>query len=325
MVLNKNLFRRARVKLPENHRWTWEEFVEKMQALTLDRNRDGQPEQYGLGFNIYPEELESWGFLYTEGTEILSEDGTECLFDSPATRRGVQKLHDLVHKYRVALPRSGSMQQYQTWNLFVNEWKFAASCQGTWAVRALSSRNERIRENVPDPSTTTLRSPREQVMDFDVALFPSPATKMSVLSSAGVGHITIFKQMDERKRRLCMELAKAITEGQGQQILEEYSLFPTRRSAGNIYEEGSILAGLQPYVTVAQVHRMHPDWVNIDRILSKELQLAVLGAKPIDEAVRDGDRKVQRLLDRYQERSRPVESDNVSAGSGQEEGEDSWN
>lgn len=302
MLLNLDLFRAANVTPPRNHQWTWEEFLDKMKSLTVDLDDDGIPDQYGVGFNIFPEEFESWAFLYNEGTEILSEDRRECLFNSAATIRGVQKLYDLAHTVRVAPMRSGGMRHFETWNAFTNDWRTAVTCQGLWAIHA-QRRNNRESERFNDSLRQSGRTEGfRRVMDFDVALFPTPGTGEPILASAGVGNFVIFKQTDSHKRDLCVELVRHLTSGEAQHALTRQSLFPTRRSAGNLYGEDPILSFLYPYVAEAKVHPLHPEWVNIDKTLSKELQLAVLGNKPIVQAVEDGDRRVQILLDRYYER-----------------------
>ncbi len=297
MILNLTLFKEAGVEPPVDGRWTWEEFVDKMKRLTRDRDGDRVPDRYGIGFNVYPEEFEAWGFLFTEGTEILSDDGRQCLFDSPATTRGLQKLHDLVHTYRVAPLQSGSTRHYQTWNEFSEEWKTAVTCQGIWAINAQRRKNERAEQAVATPRGPGQRM--AQPMDFDIALFPAPATQAPVLASPGVGNLVVFKQSDPERARLCFELVLQIALGEGQKVLATYPLFPTCRSAGNIFEGDPLLGGLLPYVVNAKARPMHPEWVNIDRILSKQMQLAVLGEQSAADSVREGARRVQELLDRY--------------------------
>lgn len=297
MILNLTLFKEAGVEPPPSGRWTWEEFVDKMKRLTRDRDGDRIPDQYGIGFNVYPEEFEAWGFLFTEGAEILSDDGRHCLFDSPATIRGLQKLVDLVHTHRVAPPQSGSIRHYQTWNEFTEEWRTAVTCQGIWAINAQRRNNRRAEQAVASPRLPGQRAP--QPMDFDIALFPSPATQIPVLASPGVGNLVVFKQNDRERARLCFELVLQIVLGEGQKVLTTYPLFPTCRSAGNIFEGDPLLGGLLPHVVNAKARPIHPEWINIDRILSKQMQLAVLGEQSAADSVREGARRVQELLDRY--------------------------
>ena len=46
---NKGLFQQAGLSLPRA-RWTWDDFLADARAMTRDTNGDGQPDQYGLGF-----------------------------------------------------------------------------------------------------------------------------------------------------------------------------------------------------------------------------------------------------------------------------------
>ena len=66
-----NRFQRANVAAPDAE-WTWSDFIEAGQQLTLDANEDGKPEQWGLTANWdFPDWLP---FLLQEGGEIVDLD-----------------------------------------------------------------------------------------------------------------------------------------------------------------------------------------------------------------------------------------------------------
>lgn len=51
LFFNRDLFTQAEVKLPaENERWTWESVIQAAQKLTVDGNKDGSPEVWGLAW-----------------------------------------------------------------------------------------------------------------------------------------------------------------------------------------------------------------------------------------------------------------------------------
>lgn len=108
---NKDLFAEAGLKSPnqlyyeaKEKGWNWETFVEYAKKLTLDKDGDGHPEQYGVG--------PSWG-----GVQILESirslggrvfdsnlNPTECLLDTPESKRAIKALADLTIKHHVMPP-----------------------------------------------------------------------------------------------------------------------------------------------------------------------------------------------------------------------------
>lgn len=76
--------------------WTWNEFIELAQRLTL-RDASGRVTQAGLLFDWY-----NWPhFLYGFGARVFSPDGTRCVIDSPAAIQAVSLMHDLVYVHKV--------------------------------------------------------------------------------------------------------------------------------------------------------------------------------------------------------------------------------
>ncbi len=77
--------------------WTWERLGETATVLTLDRDGDGELDQWGLRGT--PEDL----FIWQAGGEIVSPDGRRVLLRGEPARRAAQFIADLFHRYR-ALP-----------------------------------------------------------------------------------------------------------------------------------------------------------------------------------------------------------------------------
>ena len=82
VIYNKTLFAKAGITTFPT---TWDEWVAAAKKLTVDKNGDGTPEQYGLalpdhatvGNGIWPSLFEG------NGGSITSDDGTKALIDSP--------------------------------------------------------------------------------------------------------------------------------------------------------------------------------------------------------------------------------------------------
>jgi multiple sugar transport system substrate-binding protein len=101
---NKKIFDKYKVPYPKEG-WTWEDFQKTAQALTIDENKDGTPEVWGVQLTA------NWttGFEYwvaAAGGRLISEDGKKYVgfMDSPETISAVQFYSDLYNKFKVAPP-----------------------------------------------------------------------------------------------------------------------------------------------------------------------------------------------------------------------------
>jgi len=127
---NRSLFREAGVRDPSPD-WTWEDFLQKAQALTQDRNGDGRLDQFGVSFNRVPP-LFWLPFVWSAGGELFDPGFQQILLTSPQAMAGLQFYADLRNKHHVA-PRqveSGSATMSQ---LFLQQ-KIAMMLSGRWSV-----------------------------------------------------------------------------------------------------------------------------------------------------------------------------------------------
>lgn len=111
---NKRMFKEAGLD-PEKPPATWEELVEVAKKLTVDKDGDGTPDQWGLGVTS-----DVWLFInliHSFGGECVTADGRKSLCDSDAAVFAGHFLQDLTGKYKVALRCTG--REYQ--NKFASE------------------------------------------------------------------------------------------------------------------------------------------------------------------------------------------------------------
>lgn len=83
---NRALFEAAGVEEPTPD-WTWDDFMEKAQALTLDTDGDGNIDQWGFTNNSWPP---PYIFIWQAGGDILNQDFTEAPIDSPESLSGLE-------------------------------------------------------------------------------------------------------------------------------------------------------------------------------------------------------------------------------------------
>ena len=96
---NKDMFDAAGIDYPEAG-WTWDDFLETAQALTIDENDDGRNDQFGVDVfrNYWPM------VVWSDTGKGLFDDirnPTEFLGNSPEAIASVQFVADLINKYNV--------------------------------------------------------------------------------------------------------------------------------------------------------------------------------------------------------------------------------
>ena len=99
LFYNKSMFERAGLAYPDTG-WTYEDLVRVGKQLTLDADGDGNPEQWGLSFDVHYTGLET--VLYSFGGRTLTADSRHAILTEPATIRGLQFIQDLFVKQRIA-------------------------------------------------------------------------------------------------------------------------------------------------------------------------------------------------------------------------------
>ncbi len=258
MFLNLDLFRQLDVALP-GHNWTTAEFLDCARKLTRDINGDGVPDIHGFGFLIRPGDTAVWPFLFANGVTFKEEA-------EPAA--GIAFLHGLIHKSSVSPIQCAAWDTEALWQRFAHRREIAMAPWGVWAIPKLRSMGD---------------------FNFAVLPFPSIDSPLSAPRRAfiGVSGIFVLKQQDEAKRSLCMDFARFLVRPEAQKDLAQYGVFPSRTSAGNIYEDDRPMAETQAIIERGQTVPQHPEWSKIDEDLQRAFQLALLGEKPAQAALSD--------------------------------------
>lgn len=98
LFFNKDMFDKAGVAYPTDD-WTWDNFREAAQKLTIQSNPSRPPEQYGFWWYGRYTHIEPW--VYANGGRILNDQKTRIQFDEKA-REALQFLADLTNVYKVS-------------------------------------------------------------------------------------------------------------------------------------------------------------------------------------------------------------------------------
>ncbi|WP_106505636.1 ABC transporter substrate-binding protein [Brachybacterium timonense] len=92
----------------------WDDFLERCQKLTGDRDGDGTRDSWGASINIG---ADIHAFLWSNGASWLSEDTRTVTVDTPEFREALQYLVDLqnVHEVTPSITESQGLDGYQRW------------------------------------------------------------------------------------------------------------------------------------------------------------------------------------------------------------------
>jgi multiple sugar transport system substrate-binding protein len=144
---NRDLFAKAGVPEPKAG-WTWEQFRETADQLTVDQNNDGDPDQFGISFYSTPP-LFWLPFVWSAGGNLFSDDLKQVTLDQPEAVKGLQYYADLRNQWHVAPKKveSGGATMSQ---LFMQQ-KLAMMVNGRWSVPVLRDQAKFRWDVVPLP------------------------------------------------------------------------------------------------------------------------------------------------------------------------------
>jgi multiple sugar transport system substrate-binding protein len=127
---NRNLFDQAHEPYPQPN-WTWAQFLKTAQALTVDQEKDGHPEQFAIGFNRTPP-LFWLPYVWSAGGDLFNADLTRPRFEESAVLKGLQFYADWRNRYHIA-PTQKEAGQATMSQLFLQQ-KTAMMVSGRWSV-----------------------------------------------------------------------------------------------------------------------------------------------------------------------------------------------
>jgi multiple sugar transport system substrate-binding protein len=288
LYINLDLFKKRGVSPPAGGMWTFTEFIQRMKRLTWDEDGDGKVDYWGFGFFVSPGSTSCWPIIYADGGRCLSPDLKRYTFSESSGVSGIQRLYDFIHKYKISSPECPGLSDSSLWEAFFKRRRVACAPFGIWAIPALRGR---------DVGQEKEGLHREEYFPFEVVHFPIGRLGRPVTFIAVSGFF-ITRQSDSKKKRLCMDFVRLLTNAQAQRDLKYYGTFPTRRSASAIYQDDPVMLRAQQIFENGITVPPHPAWVEIDLLVQREIQNALLGKKGISEALQDAGAEVQVILNR---------------------------
>ena len=113
LFYNKDAFDAAGIDYPSEG-WTWDEFLDAAQQLTIDEGDDGTVDQYGFWLYGRYAHIESW--IYQNDGRLLNEDKTRFAADDNAVE-ALAFLDSLIHEHGVA-PEPKEMEGVRQQDVF---------------------------------------------------------------------------------------------------------------------------------------------------------------------------------------------------------------
>lgn len=188
LMYNTEIFEQANISVPTKpeEAWSWEEFVNVAQQLTIDNNGknatdpDFDPKNIKQ-FGCYVPSggtMLSYAMAYT-GQDFLTEDGTKVNLSGTKAEEAVQNFADLINKYHVA-PSPAQSKNLPSGATALASKKVAMVWDGQWALMDMAASKVKFGVGIPPkmydkPMTIALGEP---VVVFETTKYPKEAWEL---------------------------------------------------------------------------------------------------------------------------------------------------
>lgn len=194
LYYNRDLFVAAGLD-PDSPPTTWDEIIEYGQALTQDTDGNNEIDQWG--FNTHKDTHWYLSTMFLEnGAQIVNEEQTEVLYNSPQAVKMLQMWEDMVNTYQIMPP--GQHEEAKGDFLAGKLGMLLRSCAGI-------------------PSTAA-----EVSFDLGVAIIPTVEGQDPV-EPIGGGSLIIFRNDDQAVLDAAWEFVKFMTSPEGSLHLSTHS------------------------------------------------------------------------------------------------------
>jgi multiple sugar transport system substrate-binding protein len=255
---------------------TWDEYLALAQKLTIDKNGDGVPEQYGTNWNPAGS---IWGsyvpFLQSAGGRVFSEDGKRAAFNSPEGLEALRYFVDMHNKYKVIPPGMVSSHDAMYEVFLGGKTASIIGCDGDFIA------------DLP-----------RSYPDMEIVVGPTLKNKETV-SQGWIGIGVVFK--DSKYKQEAIDFIQFLARDDvNQGILEECGYVSVKTTITN-----KKAAAISPAMATAMEQTRlygrpplpHPLSRDLNGLLLPELQAAFLGSKTPEKALEDAEKAVQKRLD----------------------------
>ena len=261
---NKKLFDKANIPYPKDG-WTWDEFVDTAKKLT-----DASNKQYGFALRPEPDTYDLQGFIWSNGSSLVSEDGKQIKghMNSPETIEVMKSFQSML-KDKTAVLVGGKNQQ--SGDDIFKAGKLAMWESGIWPLEGF----------------------KDAKIDFGTVEPPSFKGK-PVKGLVGTSAVSIAK--DAKHKELAWEFVKFYSSPEA--IKMRTSDLPVRISVVKELKKEED-ANIKPFYTMLErstntpAFLLNPKWDEVNRNLSAAINAIMLGQDPeklLNKAVQDSEK-----------------------------------
>ncbi|PGC43556.1 ABC transporter substrate-binding protein [Bacillus pseudomycoides] len=261
---NKKLFDKANIPYPKDG-WTWDEFVDTAKKLT-----DASNKQYGFALRPEPDTYDLQGFIWSNGSSFVSEDGKQIKghMNSPETIEVMKSFQSML-KDKTAVLVGGKNQQ--SGDDIFKAGKLAMWESGIWPLEGF----------------------KDAKIDFGTVEPPAFKGK-PVKGLVGTSAVSIAK--DAKHKELAWEFVKFYSSPEAIKI--RTSDLPVRISVVKELKKEED-ANVKPFYTMLErstntpAFLLNPKWDEVNRNLSAAINAIMLGQDPeqlLNKAVQDSEK-----------------------------------
>lgn len=277
MYWNKQAFKEAGLD-PEKAPTTWTEMVEMGKAVTSDVNGT---KRWGVGIpgNVGSSQWLFSALVAQNGAKLMNAEGTETYLDDPKVIEALQYWVDLSKTHKIH-PEG------------IQEW-------GTTPADFLEGRIAMIWH-----TTGNLANLRKNAT-FDFGMAPYPGNPNSA-SSLGGGNFYIFKGADEAQQKAAFEFAKFMTsdELQADWAIQTGYIAPREGSWETDTFKKYLAEVPMAQVAKEQIPVSVPEFsthenARTTKILNDAIGAALTGSKTAEQALKDAQAEIEKILSDY--------------------------
>ncbi|MEN1935037.1 sugar ABC transporter substrate-binding protein [Paenibacillus sp. 102] len=261
---NKKLFDKANIPYPKDG-WTWDEFADTAKKLT-----DASNKQYGFALRPEPDTYDLQGFIWSNGSSFVSEDGKQIKghMNSPETIEVMKSFQSML-KDKTAVLVGGKNQQSGDDIFKAN--KLAMWESGIWPLEGF----------------------KDAKIDFGTVEPPTFKGK-PVKGLVGTSAVSIAK--DAKQKELAWEFVKFYSSPEA--IKMRTSDLPVRISVVKELKKEED-ANIKSFYTMLErstntpAFLLNPKWDEVNRNLSAAINAIMLGQDPeklLNKAVQDSEK-----------------------------------
>lgn len=287
LFYNSKLFEEAGLD-PDQPPKTWTEFLEYAQALTRDRNGDGQIDTWGFGAigAIDPGfELRFSPVLYGHGADYLNADSTCSALNTPEAKQAFSFFVSLFTEHGVIPPGVTDQTAGTVRQQMANE-QVAMKMGSGWTVPIVSSLN-------PDLNAAEIL----RVADIPVAEGANP----EYITSAWLSAWAINK--NSKHPEAAWDIIKFVTaKEQEQQWFDDAGVTSARLDVSTEYEplvNDRFAQAIAGQLNDAKFVPQLKEWPQLIEAVNTATQEAFTGAKSPDEALQDAHNRINEILSVY--------------------------